>query len=478
MIEVVYKEEKQEAENGENIFDLPKNIRQIGLATGNMRIYIEDYVYTFLTRLARNEIGSNKEQCCVAVFTGETKWNNGITYLFIRGALTVEDMEAAADHIDFSEKIWTKIQENQARYFPGQEITGWFFSRPQLYMEADELLTRIHLRYFGGEKVLMLMEPGEKEEAFFFFENGLMIRQRGYYIYYEKNPLMQEYMIEKNKDSSQKITESVSDEAVVSFRKIIENKKSRKTEKTEEKPREEMEHASVFSYMATACLVLAVLAVGAGFYRNYMGDTELSKRDSTVTVASEKAVEEASITPEITWIAEEDISEETQIKDETVDDASAVTQESEQETEEQEVRQTGQETEQQEVQQTGQEIEQQEVQQTGQETEQQEVRETEMMSESENPQITEILSETETAGTSQTVEEHQFSQEADERKIKKEEPVSSEHVLENYMIKPGDTLYQISISHYGNTDAIPEICRLNNLTENQVIYPGQMIVLP
>ena len=98
MIEVVYKEEKQEAENGENIFDLPKNIRQIGLATGNMRIYIEDYVYTFLTRLARNEIGSNKEQCCVAVFTGETKWNNGITYLFIRGALTVEDMEAAADH--------------------------------------------------------------------------------------------------------------------------------------------------------------------------------------------------------------------------------------------------------------------------------------------------------------------------------------------------------------------------------------------
>ena len=289
---------------------------------------------------------------------------------------------------------------------------------------------------------------------------------------------MQEYMIEKNKGSSQEITESVSDEAVVSFRKIIENKKSRKTEKTEEKPREEMEHASVFSYMATACLVLAVLAVGAGFYRNYMGDTELSKRNSTVTVASEKAVEEASITPEITWIAEEDISEETQIKDETVDDASAVTQESEQETEEQEVRQTGQETEQQEVKQTGQEIEQQEVQQTGQETEQQEVRETEMMSESENPQITEILSETETAGTSQTVEEHQFSQEADERKIKKEEPASSDHVLENYMIKPGDTLYQISISHYGNTDAIPEICRLNNLTENQVIYPGQMIVLP
>ena len=180
MIEVIYKEEKQEAKNGENLFNLPRNIRQVGLTTGNMRIYIEDYVYTFLTRLARNAVGSGKEQGCVAVFTGETKWNNGITYLFIRGALMVEDMEAASDHIDFSEKIWAKIQEDQAKYFPGQEITGWFFSRPQMYMETDELLTRIHLRYFGGEKVLMLMEPAEKEEAFFFFENGLMVRQRGY----------------------------------------------------------------------------------------------------------------------------------------------------------------------------------------------------------------------------------------------------------------------------------------------------------
>ena len=51
MIEVIYKEEKQEAKNGENLFNLPRNIRQVGLTTGNMRIYIEDYVYTFLTRL-------------------------------------------------------------------------------------------------------------------------------------------------------------------------------------------------------------------------------------------------------------------------------------------------------------------------------------------------------------------------------------------------------------------------------------------
>ena len=167
MIEVIYKEEKQEAKNGENLFNLPRNIRQVGLTTGNMRIYIEDYVYTFLTRLARNAVGSGKEQGCVAVFTGETKWNNGITYLFIRGALMVEDMEAASDHIDFSEKIWAKIQEDQAKYFPGQEITGWFFyATLRCIWKQTNCCTRIHLRYFGGEKSAYAYGTCRKRRSF------------------------------------------------------------------------------------------------------------------------------------------------------------------------------------------------------------------------------------------------------------------------------------------------------------------------
>ena len=33
MIEVIYKDEKQEARGNEGIFELPKNIRQIGLGS-------------------------------------------------------------------------------------------------------------------------------------------------------------------------------------------------------------------------------------------------------------------------------------------------------------------------------------------------------------------------------------------------------------------------------------------------------------
>ena len=48
MIEVIYKDEKQEMKDGTTEWELPKNIRQIGLVSGDYRIYIEDYVYTFL----------------------------------------------------------------------------------------------------------------------------------------------------------------------------------------------------------------------------------------------------------------------------------------------------------------------------------------------------------------------------------------------------------------------------------------------
>ena len=61
MIEVIYKDESQEGQNGEEPFGLPRNIRQIGLAAEDYRIYMEDYVYTFLVRLARskNQSGSS-----------------------------------------------------------------------------------------------------------------------------------------------------------------------------------------------------------------------------------------------------------------------------------------------------------------------------------------------------------------------------------------------------------------------------------
>ena len=191
MIEVIYKEETAEQDGVQETFSMPRNVRQIGLANGNYRIYVEDYVYTFLKRLSEEE----KEQGKAAVLTGEIKWTEDMICVFVKGALAADEMEATVEHIDFSEEIWQRLQENKEKYFPDQEIVGWFFAQYQSAVEITDLLVKTHLRYFGGEKILILMEPVERDEAFFRYDGGTMVKVEGYYIYYEKNSQMQTYMI-------------------------------------------------------------------------------------------------------------------------------------------------------------------------------------------------------------------------------------------------------------------------------------------
>ena len=109
MIEVIYKEEQAEQDGAQETFAMPRNVRQIGLANGNYRIYVEDYVYTFLKRLSEEEGERGK----AAVLTGEIKWTADMTCVFVKGGLAADEMEATVEHIDFSEEIWQKLQENK-----------------------------------------------------------------------------------------------------------------------------------------------------------------------------------------------------------------------------------------------------------------------------------------------------------------------------------------------------------------------------
>ena len=48
----------------------------------------------------------------------------------------------------------------------------------------------------------------------------------------------------------------------------------------------------------------------------------------------------------------------------------------------------------------------------------------------------------------------------------------------SYTIQPGDTMTRISMKNYGTIKKIKEICELNQMSENDTIYPGQKILLP
>ena len=397
MIEVIYKEDKSKAQGNEQFFHIPKNIRQIGLISEEHKIYIEDYAYTFLGRIASERPMKGK----LAVLLGQSNWSEGTSYIFVRCALQVQE-EVSPEHISFTDEIWLKINEQIEEFFQGQEIVVWFFSAPEIAMEVTDIIYRTHMNSFGGnDKVLFLMEPQEREEAFFRYENGRMARQMGYYIYYEKNPMMQEYMIAMNQEGPPKDSESVADDAVVSFRRKIQQK--------QEKQKEGSRKMSAVMYAASACVALAVLAVGINFINRYDKMQQMAEQaEETFAYPTQEAKSEKS--------------------------------EGQKESEEE----------------------------SGQE-------DSVTILQKESDDEKETSQQTEPTPTQKKEEQVQEEEETDQEE---EAKTTGSDAYESYVIRPGDTLFKISIQRYGDMSEIEEICRLNGISEDDIIYPGQTILLP
>ena len=80
MIEMVYRGTSKDGKGKERT-GLPKNIRQIGDAGSDKRVYIEDYVITFL------------EKTGCAVLLGEVWQNENMKCLFADGAVEIAEGE-------------------------------------------------------------------------------------------------------------------------------------------------------------------------------------------------------------------------------------------------------------------------------------------------------------------------------------------------------------------------------------------------
>lgn len=375
MIEIVYEKEKQKPDGNEGYFRIPNNIRQIGEISGTQKIYIEDYAYTYLCRIATE----NSHRGMAAILMGQSNWKDGNSYLFVKSAVALEEMEVSEEHLAFTQEIWNHVYEKNKEYFPEQEVVGWFLSIPGCSMELHEVICQTHLNHFGGnDKILLVREPLEKEEAFYRYEDGKMSRQTGFYVYYEKNEPMRSFLISQNAKQEKK-TEDVDDSAVHTFRKKVEMKNE-----TEEKQR-----FPVFKTVGV-CAMAAALAVGV----LYVNDYKKAKSNKTAVASiKEEAEEPVKVTPVNGSLDENTKTEE---KEEVKEE----------------------------------------------------------------------------------ITEEDFSEEAAPKEETKSSQPTSAPAQTSYIIQQGDTLTKISIKNYGNAKRVKEICELNQIQENDLIYPGQTILLP
>ena len=259
MIEIVYNKEQQTPVDTFADIVLPKNIRQIGMPMGNRRIYIEDYVMTYLSGLANP--GSTFARG--AILIGECVKGEQGEVIFVSGALPAQNLELDLEKSTFDGETWSCIYQEVKTYFPDLEVVGWFLSRMGFSTVVNDMIVQLHMDNFAGpDKILYIMDALEHEDAFYMTEGDGLRRQSGYYIYYARNEAMQNYMIEtKSYEEPRELSDvEKKDEAVIrNYRKIMDERA--RTARIERLNRK--------LYGLCTALTIAVLALGIAVFSNY-----------------------------------------------------------------------------------------------------------------------------------------------------------------------------------------------------------------
>lgn len=236
---------------------LPKNIRQIGSPAGHTKVYVEDYVITFLNTLAMDKNTFVRG----AILFGEKRNIGNETVIFIRGAIEGQNLELDLDETVFDDKVWREIYQQKERFFPSLDVMGWALSRMGFSVRLNDKIKKTHFENFPGEgKVLYMIDHLEQEDAFYVYRGQDLVRQNGYYIYYERNPMMQEYLSQRN----QSIREAQSYENMLEARrdeKVIRQFREKISEKTKSSNRKGM-----IRKISSAAALAAMVALGGLTY--------------------------------------------------------------------------------------------------------------------------------------------------------------------------------------------------------------------
>lgn len=373
---------------------LPKNVRQIGNVSDEPKIYVEDYVDTYLNQLKDKA----KDEPVGIALAGEILVLEGQPVVYISGAFRLAEVEVRGKEISLKEETVKQMETDRKKYFPETEIVGWGLIEDGKPMGRSREVGWIHSKYFSKDQSVFIWKDSlDGEEVFYAFKYGELMQMGGHYVFYEKNPAMQNYMISTRKKIGVTPSEVVEDRAAKDFRSVVRERMDAKSDRQN----------SRLIYITSALLVVVVLVIGVSTMNNY---DKMEAVQSSLESLSQSVNSPESQTETVTEDEGDDEEEGAAAKAQV---------------------------------------------ETG---------ETESVQEASGDTASDSSGEGDTDDTGAVMT-------ADPSEIDLDED-------DYYVVQKGDTLDTISMKVYGDAAHVDAICRMNGLSDGNLIYIGQKLLLP
>ncbi len=165
----------------------PKNIRQIGGREDRCKVYMEDYVNTYLRRIQETQ----EENGMAGVLVGSTEES-----IFISGAMALPKADLNGGRVYLSQDAWTECYEILGTYFSGQDLCGIFVCEGSCRRFRRQALFGVVREMFPDKEALLYLLTEDGEEILYRVSARGEERLQGYYCYFERNEAMQEYMMD------------------------------------------------------------------------------------------------------------------------------------------------------------------------------------------------------------------------------------------------------------------------------------------
>lgn len=453
---------------------LPKNIRQIGQITGNQKIYLEDYVITYLRQILTPE-----ENMRVMILYGHKEMIEDELYWFVNGAVEAQhDFFMEKTIID--EESWKKVNEMAEKFFPDLTVMGWAITREDSTEDLEEQIMRTQRQFFRpDQKLYFEYITSDKTEALYLHEKGKRNMLSGYYIYYERNECMQNYMVSL-RTRERHPEEMNADHAARQFREVCQEKKQDLHKK----------RSSAFATCVSLLLVMAILVIGITMLNNYEKMQSMERvlyqisgkmDDATEVAADADAVQDQAVQDAL-------LAENAQAADQTAEMAAGV----------QELPQAADTMDAVQTAGTDAAVDVSAAEQAdpamAEQTTAEQTADGNMTAENQpdngqasdgqmaDPDATAETSDKPSAepstATDTAAADADASQTADETAVQAGSSQTNASQETVYMIKQGDTLAKICMQYYGSLSKMGEICERNQIEDKDSIYYGQKIVLP